>query len=211
LFEVGNANNSIRGNSIFSNYSLGIDLTGVANDLQVSPVITNAFGAGISTVVQGNLSSTNGSSFFIDVYRNLDGGSQGQFYLGTVSVTTGGSGNASFAYTNRSGNFAGQSFTATATSAAGDTSEFSAAVTATNAPAPSAQFARPFIWRPNEFIFNLALTTNFSYRIQAATNLAANSNLWINLTNFTATSSSLTFTDGTATLFPARFYRVVSP
>ena len=211
LFEVGNTNNSIRRNSIFSNVGLGIDLNGVANDLQASPVITNAFGAGTSTVVQGKLSSTTGSGFFIDVYRNLDGGSQGQFYLGSVSVTTDGSGNASFACTNSSGNYAGQSFTATATSAAGDTSEFSAAVTATNAPAPSAQFARPFIWRTNGFIFNLTLATNFSYHIQAATNLAANPILWMNLTNFTATSGSLTFTDGTTTIFPRRFYRVVSP
>jgi hypothetical protein len=211
LFVAGNTNNSIRGNSIFSNSGLGIDLDGGANDQQASPVITNAFGAGASTVVQGTLSSSNGTSFFIDVYRNLGGGSQGQFYLGTVSVTTGGSGNASFAYTNSSGNYAGQSFTATATSATGDTSELSAAVTATDAATPSAEFAMPFIWRTNGFIFNLTLATNFSYRIQAATNLAANPILWLDLTNFTAASGSLTFTDGATTIFPRRFYRVVSP
>jgi len=211
LFQSGTTNNSVRGNSIFSNYALGIDLTGVANDLQAAPVITNAFGVGASTVVQGSLGSTSGSSFFIDVYRNLDGGSQGRLFLGTVSVTADGSGNASFACTNNGGNYAGESFTATATSAAGDTSEFSAAVTATNAPAPSALFARPFIWRANGFFFNLTLATNFSYRIQAATNLAANPIVWMDLTNFTAASGSLSFTDGTTTSFPTRFYRVVSP
>ena len=82
---------------------------------------------------------------------------------------------------------------------------------ATNVPAPSAQFAAPFAWLTNGFVFNLTFATNFSYRIQAATNLAATPIPWIDLTNFTATSSSLTFTDRTATNFRARFYRVVSP
>ena len=211
LFQAATTNNSIRGNSIFSNYSLGIDLTGVANDQQNSPAITNAFGSAAGTVVQGKLSSTANTSFFIDVYRNVVAGGQGQFYVGTASVNTDVSGNASFALTNNSGNYAGQFLTATATAAAGDTSEFSAAVLATNAAMPSAQFAMPLIWRTDGFIFNLTLATNFSYRIQAATNLAANPILWMDLTNFTATSSSLTFTDGTTTIFPRRFYRVVSP
>ena len=59
---------------------------------------------------------------------------EGQFYVGTVSVTTDGSGNAPFALTNNAGNYAGQYFTATATAADGDTSEFSADLLATNMP-----------------------------------------------------------------------------
>jgi hypothetical protein len=211
LFDAGTTHDSIRGNSIFSNNGLGIDLTGVANDLQTSPVITNAFGSGTSTVVQGKLSSTANTSFFIDAYRNLAGGSQGQFYLGTVSVATDGSGNASFACTNNTGNFAGQFITATATAANGDTSEFSPAVPATNQPAPSAQFAAPFVWHASGFVFNLTLATNFSYHIQATTNLAGSPIPWVSLTNFTATISSLTFTDRAASGFRVRFYRVTSP
>jgi len=210
LFEAGTTNNSIRGNSIFGNYNLGIDLTGVANDLQASPVITNAFGTGSSTVVQGRLSSAASTSFFIDLYRNL-AGSQGQFYLGTVSVTTDGSGNASFDYTNSGGNYAGQAITTTATSANGDTSEFSAAVTASNVTTPSAQFGTLMSWQSSGFVFNLTFTTNFSYHIQATTNLSGNPIPWVNLTNFTATISSLTFTDRAAASFRTRFYRVTSP
>ncbi|HEY1490314.1 MAG TPA: hypothetical protein VGF90_04675, partial [Verrucomicrobiae bacterium] len=210
LFEAGTTNNSIRGNSIFGNYSLGIDLTGVANDLQTSPVITNAFGTGTGTVVQGKLSGAANTSFFIDVYRNLSGG-QGQFYLGTVSVTTDGSGNASFTYTNTSGNYAGQAMTATATAANGDTSEFSGAVTASNVAVASAQFGTAMSWQSSGFVFNLTFTTNFSYHIQATTNLSGSPVPWVNLTNFTAITSSLTFTDHAAASFRTRFYRVTSP
>ena len=214
LYGAGATNNSIRGNSVFDNYNLGIDLTGVANNLQNAPVITNAFGYGTGTIVSGTLNSSAAGIFFIDVYRNIVPGSggygQGQFYVGTVSVATDGSGNATFACTNSSGNYAGQYITATATSAGGDTSEFCLAVLATNKPAPSAQFTAPYQSRTNGFAFSLTLQTNFGYHIQAATNLVAPI-AWVNLTNFIATNPSLVFTDHLATNYPTRFYRVVSP
>ena len=228
VYDSGTTNNSIRGNSIFSNNYLSIDLNGDGvtpndpgdadtgpNDLQNFPVITNAFGYAASTIVSGTLNSMTNSTFFIDVYCNASadpsGYGQGQFYVGTASVTTDGSGNGNFSLTNFNGNYAGQFFTATATAANGDTSEFGADVLATNAPAPSAQFTGPFQSQAGGYIFNLTLQTNFNYRIQAATNLAANPIPWTDLTNFTAASSSLTFTDRTATNFHTRFYRIVSP
>ena len=228
LYEADTTNNSIRGNSIFSNGYLGINFgnlgviandTGDAdtgpNNYQNFPVITNAFGYAASTIVQGKFNSATNRSFFVDVYRNLaedfSGYGQGQFYLGSVSVTTDGSGNANFAYTNSGGNYAGQYISTTATDASGNTSEFSADVLASNAPAPSAQFATPFVWRTNGFVFSLTFATNFSYHIQATTNLATNPIPWVSLTNFTATNISLTFTDRSATNFRTRFYRVVSP
>jgi hypothetical protein len=228
VYDSGTTNNSIRGNSIFSNSYLSIDLNGDGvtlndtgdgdtgpNNLQNFPVITNAFGYAASTIVSGTLNSVANRTFFIDVYRNASadpsGYGQGQFYVGTASVTTDGSGNGIFSLTNFNANYAGQFFTVTATAASGDTSEFGADVLATNAPAPSAQFSEPFQSQAGGFIFNLTLQTNFNYRIQAATNLAANPIPWIDLTNFAAASSSLTFTDRTATNFRARFYRIVSP
>jgi hypothetical protein len=127
-------------------------------------------------------------------------------------VTTDGSGNANFALTNITGNFAGQFFSATATSIGGDTSEFSADVLATNqvSALPSASFTGPLQWRTNGFVFSLALLTNFNYRIQAATNLASPV-AWFDLTNFLAISPTLTFTDRLATNYRVRFYRVASP
>jgi hypothetical protein len=227
LLNAETTNNAIRGNSIFSNGYLGINFSNTTvapnhtgflagpNNMQNYPVITQAFGAGFSSIVQGTLNSLAGRNYSVDVYRSpaadVSGYGQGQFYVGTVSATTDGSGNATFALTNNSGNFAGQYFSTTATDASGNTSEFSADVLATNVPAAAAQFGPPFVGRTNGFIFNLTLVTNFSYRIQATTNLATNPIPWVNLTNFTATASSLTFTDRTATNFRTRFYRVVSP
>jgi len=234
LYDVATTNNSIRGNSIFNNpYSgVGIHLVGYnyypyvtsnhvgfaagPNNLQNFPVLTNAFGYGASTIVAGSLNSLASGTYFIDVYRSASpdyytvGYGQGQFYVGSVTATTDGSGNAKFSLTNTAANYSGQYFTATATDAIGNTSEFSAAVLATNAPAPSAQFGTPFSWQTNGFIFNLTFATNFSYHLQATTNLV-NPLAWVNLTNFNATSSSLTFTDRTATNFSRRFYRIVSP
>jgi parallel beta-helix repeat protein len=233
VYDSNTTNNSIRGNSIFNNGGLGIELVGASDvypyvtpndigdadtgpdNLQNFPIITNAFGRAASTIIAGSLNSAANRNFAIDFYRSFtadfSGYGEGQFYVGTVSVTTDGSGNAPFAFTNSSGNYAGQFFTATATAATGDTSEFSAAVLATNATVASAQFGKSFAWQTSGFVFNLTLQTNFTYRIQATTSLAGNPILWVDLTNFNAVNSSLTFTDHAAINFRTRFYRVVSP
>jgi hypothetical protein len=209
--DTNTAGIAIRGNSIFGNGGLGIDLQNGANNLQNFPVITNAFAYVTSTVVSGTLNSLANSTFLIDVYRNtVNYPGAGQFYAGTVSATTDGSGNAAFALTNNAANYAGQYFTATATSAVGNTSEFSADLLATNMPLPSAQFTGPYQSSAVGFAFSLTLQTNFSYRIQAATNLAPPV-AWTDLTNFTATHSPFSFADTSATNFRVRFYRVVSP
>ena len=225
VYESDTTNNSIRANSIFDNSGQGIDLDGFPgnhagyesgpDDWQNYPVITNAFGYAGSTIVQGNFNSLPNETYYIDFYANTVQGpfsyGEGQVYIGTETVVTGGTGTTLFAFTNSSANDAGQYISATATAATGDSSEFAADVLATNAPAPSAQFVAPFRWLTNGFVFNLTFATNFSYHIQATTNLAANPVPWVNLTNFTATNISITFTDRAASGYHARFYRVVSP
>ncbi|MFN0279865.1 MAG: cohesin domain-containing protein [Pyrinomonadaceae bacterium] len=151
---------SIRGNSIYSNSNLGIDLgsdnvtanddkdpdTG-PNNLQNYPVVTNA--AIGSTTVGGTLNSTPGQSFSIDVYSNTacdpSGHGEGRTYLGTATnvITDGTTGNASFTVTVPA-IAAGQIITATATDAGGNTSEFSlcftsavSTPTATNTSTPT--------------------------------------------------------------------------
>ncbi len=212
-----------RANSIFSNTGLGIDLNddGVTpnhtgfqagpNDLQNYPIITNAIGYGGVTAVAGTLNSLPNKAYNIDLYRNLTGDptgyGQGQFYLGTVSVNTDGSGNAKFAYTNSSGNYAGQYLSATAVSTGGDTSEFGADFKA--AAGPAAQFIGPYQSSHNGFSFDVVLQTNFNYHIQMATNLNPPVT-WFNQTNFLATNSPFLFLDHSATN-RMRFYRVMSP
>jgi hypothetical protein len=228
LYDDGTTNNPIRGNSIFSNGFLGINFNNLGvipndpgdadtgpNNLQNYPVITNAFGSAADTIVQGSLNSIAGQFFWIDVYCNSSpdpsGYGQGQVYLGSVGVTTDGSGNATFEFRNIAGNFAGQYISATATAPGGDTSEFSADVLATNQAVASATFTVPYQARTNGFTFTLALQTNFTYRIQATTNLAAKPVVWVDLTNFTANSATFNFTDHAATNYGVRFYRVISP
>src|SRR5262249_46197582 len=134
--------NSIRGNSIFSNTQLGIDLgdNGVSandagdvdngpNTFQNFPVLIKAIG-GASTIIQGTLNSTASRTFTIDFFASpacdATGNGEGQTYLGSTNVTTDGSGNASFT-TTLSVMSTGVA-TATATDANGNSSEFSACV-----------------------------------------------------------------------------------
>lgn len=139
------AGNSIRGNSIFSNGGLGIDLdftSGVtpndlgdldfgANNLQNFPVVMSVFSNGGNTTIQGTLNSTPNTTFQIDFYSNaaVDGSGHGEgaLFFNTTPVTTDASGNATFNVTFPMALPTGRTITATATSPSGSTSEFSAA------------------------------------------------------------------------------------
>ena len=146
--------NTIRLNSIHDNGALGIDLgdDGVTpndptnpdtgpNNCQNYPVLTAAT-AGSSTVVSGTLESASSQTFTLDFYANQtpdpSGYGQGAVYLGSTTVTTDGTGNASFTNVSLAGTSAQDAWiTATATDAGRDTSEFSAALQE-QAAAPSA-------------------------------------------------------------------------
>ncbi len=166
---TGRTGNTIRGNSIFTNAGIGIDLdtVGVAandagdpdtgpNNIQNYPVVATAETNGSIT---GTLNSTANTTFAIDFYSNAstDGtGSEGRTFLGSTNVTTDGSGNADFNYGTTATLTAGQLITATATStggsaqAVGDTSEFSATRTVTASTADDgAGFEADVAPRPN--------------------------------------------------------------
>jgi len=138
----------IRSNSIFSNVRLGIDLVGSSdpangvtpndtgdgdlgpNNLQNYPVL-NVASSSVSggTFVTGTLNSTPNATFTVEFFASTAGDSsgfgEGAVPLGLITVTTDGSGNASFATTFAAFVPAGQVITATATSATNNTSEFS--------------------------------------------------------------------------------------
>ncbi len=143
-------NNSIRGNSIFSNFSnspfpdfsLGIDLgaqgitvndtndTDVgANQLQNFPLLMSASNSFAGTTITGSLNSRPNTNYIIDFYANAvgdpSGFGEGQSWIGSTKVTTDGSGNAAFTAVSAAIYLVGRNITATATDAAGSTSEFS--------------------------------------------------------------------------------------
>jgi hypothetical protein len=134
--------NTIRLNSIFSDGGLGIDLgsSGVQsnhggtttgpNKLQNYPLITTAT-AGTTTSVGGTLNAVASSTYTLDFYASpapdITYYGPGKTYLGSLTVTTGSNGNATFSGTLSGSTSTGQWITATATDGSGNTSEFSGA------------------------------------------------------------------------------------
>lgn len=143
--ESGTAN-AILANTITANQGLGIDLapSGVnandtgdgdsgPNNLQNYPVLQTANSLiGGGATVQGTLNSTASATFTIQFFANnscdSSGNGEGQTFLGSTSVMTNGSGNATINATLPTAATSGQSITATATDAQGNTSEFSACI-----------------------------------------------------------------------------------
>jgi hypothetical protein len=136
---VGNA---IEGNVIFSNSGLGIDLNddGVTNNdssghtgpnnFQNFPVLTSAVLNGSTTTVSGALHSAPNTSFHIEFFGTPacdgSGHGQGRSLLGTSTVGSDGSGDASLNFSFPTSLIGTGLVSATATDAAGNTSEFSA-------------------------------------------------------------------------------------
>ena len=145
----------IRQNSIFDNDGLGIDLNadGVTandagdgdsggNNLQNFTVVTGAYFDGTTTTISGTLNSLPSQTYTLDFYLvsacDASGFGEGETYIVSTTVTTDGSGNASFA--QDIGSFSIGSFvTVSATGTAG-TSEFSECQTVI-AAAPLASFS----------------------------------------------------------------------
>jgi CSLREA domain-containing protein len=138
---------AIQGNSVHSNFALGIDLepSGVtandpgdadmgANNLQNFPVLTQAIDAAGVTTVLGTLNSTPNTQFRIEFFSSPScddsGNGEGKKFLGFELVTTDASGNASLGLSVASASLDGLNLTATATDPGNNTSEFSNCVVA---------------------------------------------------------------------------------
>ena len=151
---VGNraTGNAIRGDSIHDNTGLGIELgssgvpsvnvlggAGTGPNLQENdPVLTSvAYTAATGTTISGNINGPADTVVIVDLYtlptEPADGYGQGNTYLGSVTVTTSLSGNASFTF-NAPTLPPNAIVSATATDAAGNTSEFSADAAEDNPP-----------------------------------------------------------------------------
>ena len=133
--------NSFRGNAVFSNGGLGIDLEpngptpndtndpdSGPNNLQNYPVLSFANTGG---AVNGSLNSTPSTLFTLDVFASAScdpsGFGEGQRYLGSFQTSTGTNGTAMF-QPNFGALTLGEFITATATDPNGNTSEFASCV-----------------------------------------------------------------------------------
>jgi len=138
----------VRGNEIFGNNGLGIDLEpdffevgvtyndvgdgdGGANNLQNYPILSSVTYGGASTTVAGVLDSTASTVYDVDFYADVECASRPQelaearTYLGSAQVTTDGSGHAAFNEVLPVAVAANTPITATATDPGGNTSELS--------------------------------------------------------------------------------------
>ncbi len=125
--------NPILTSSIFSNSGQGIVLSGDGNNLQVAPVLTSAVISGSGTTVKGTLTASPNTKYQIQFYVNPtadpSGYGQGMTFLVTKTVTTNGSGVASFSFVIKTTLSAGEAISATATDPSGNTSQFSDDIT----------------------------------------------------------------------------------
>ncbi len=142
LTDAATTGDSIRGNRIFSNGGLGIDLgdsgvqvnhagtTSGPNNLQNYPLITAGV-PGATTSVNGVLNAAPTTTYTLDFYASATPDitfyGPGERYLGSMSVITDATGNANFSASLSAATSTGDWVTATATDPAGNTSEFSGA------------------------------------------------------------------------------------
>ena len=144
--EGNTVNNSIRGNSIYSNGGLGIDLgdDGVTtndatdadtgpNGLQNFPILTFV-GGGASTSPKGLLNAAANATYLVDFYASdtadPSGHGEGKRYLGSATVITDALGRATISITLLSSTTSSEFVTATVTDVSGNTSEFAQSVLA---------------------------------------------------------------------------------
>lgn len=108
------------------------DLNQGANNLQPTPVLSQAFTGGASSGAIGSLSAAPNKTYRIEFFGSVNpdpsGFGEGEVYLGSVSVTTDGGGNAPIIAGGLATTPEGIYLTATATDAVGNTSEFSNAI-----------------------------------------------------------------------------------
>jgi trimeric autotransporter adhesin len=120
--------NVIRGNSIYGNALLGIDLGAAGNLNPATPVLTSVSMLPLGMQVSGTLTSKANTSYTIEFFASNGNDSAGRFSLGFLTVRTNTSGVATFTYDAPLPPHGAHFMTATATDLKGNTSEFSLAV-----------------------------------------------------------------------------------
>jgi parallel beta-helix repeat protein len=118
-------NNGILINSIYDNALRGIHLSPGANNSQAAPSLLFANSVSLGMEITGTFTSTPNKTFTLEFFASEDDDWSGQFYLGSLSVTTDANGDAEFTYLSPTPPNGADYFTATATDSNNNTSEFS--------------------------------------------------------------------------------------
>jgi hypothetical protein len=152
LVDTGTGN-AILGNAIFGHdMGLGIGLLHGGNYNQEFPTITAAFSGGGLTTIQGTLTSASSATFRLEVFVNsvcnYNGYGEGEQFLASFPLTTGGDGSATFTFTVAVAVDPGRFITATATDPGNNTSAFSACAEV-SAQATSRVLISPTLAIPN--------------------------------------------------------------
>ena len=130
-YDSTSIDNSIEENTIFSNGGSELSLYNGANHSLAAPAVTQAV-LGLNTTVSGTLTATATNAVHrLEFFATPAVSTGGKVYIGTVNVTTNGSGAATFSVVLPPKVPAGSTIVATATDPAGNTSAFSAARTVT--------------------------------------------------------------------------------
>ncbi len=131
----------VRGNSIFGNTGLGIDLGTNGVTTTNLPVIASAHATGGVTTVTGTITAAASQTYQVDFYSSptADGSGygEGKVFLGTENVTTNGAGAGSFTFVSPIMVSGGDVVSALATQPGGTRSEFALSFTATETPITS--------------------------------------------------------------------------
>jgi hypothetical protein len=117
--------NAILRNSIYDNALQGIQLMPGANNNQAAPNLLSFFNVLGGAEITGDLTSTPNQTFTLEFFASEDDDWSGQFYLGSLSVTTDANGFVEFTHTILNPHSGADFYTATATDAQNNTSEFS--------------------------------------------------------------------------------------
>ncbi|MHC5537246.1 Calx-beta domain-containing protein [Singulisphaera rosea] len=119
---------TILSNAIFANAGAGIDLGSGANHQLANPTMTAVSTDGSSTTVIGSFSGAPNATYIVQFFANdsmdSSGFGEGQFLLGTRSVTTDAAGNGVINVTLPGAVSSAQYVTATLTDPQGNTSQF---------------------------------------------------------------------------------------
>jgi hypothetical protein len=119
---IASINNTIAGNSLFSNNGVGISILEGANAGRLAPTLTTAIRSDNQTRIAGNLTAPASTTVRVEFFS--DATTEGRQYLGASNVTTDGAGNATFDVILDQ-KATGQNITATVTDATGNTSKLS--------------------------------------------------------------------------------------